>query len=621
MIGVITATAQRFIKYFKLAELPKGVVFGGLAAVIIVPIGLTLAARTQGTVQVVLADQHSVPVKGPLSIDFSKEISGEFEASIEPKVEGSWQKQTNLFGLSAISFRPSERFQAGQAYKVRVAGLSRVVTGASIPDIEQQFTAQVPPAVASYTPASGAADVSVKPRFDIRLSAPNRELRQLEATLQPAAPLKLVSHDDQVFSWEPIEPLKQGTAYTFVLIDKNVQDPAKAQLLSIPVITVAQPAVTSARTGGYFTPGQTADIVFGQPMETNPAAFQFDVAGNGSWTDDRTYKFKPEGIKPGTTYSYKIKAGLKSKAGGVIEADIPYQFATNGVVGASASPGGGNVAPNTAIKIGFDQAVDHASAESRFSLSPSLAGRFSWSGNTMIYTPTGMGYQTGYNYSVAPGVVPAWGLPSNRPLGGSFTTAVQVIKLNVPALRQALGNACQVTALRMVLAYRGVNVGDWDVLGRLGYAPRPRDRATNTWDDPNVMFVGDVRGYQNSTGYGVHSGPIAAAARSFGRDASNYNNVSAGFISSQVHAGNPVIVWGHSTPAKYDPWNTSNGVVAAWLSAHARVVYGVTGSPDNPTGFHLIDPTTGAKIYWSAGQLMGNMNVIPGVSNQAVVVR
>ncbi len=578
--------------------------------------------RTQGTLKVAVAGQQAVLVAGPLKVAFSQDVAAGFSATIEPKVAGTWQTERTVFGVSAVAFTPTKRFEAGRTYSLHIKGMKRAVTNQALGEVQQGFATQLPSGVAKTSPAADAVDVAAKPRLTVVLREANQGVRQLKPTLTPAIPLKYISSDDKTFVWEPQTPLKQGEKYTFTLEDTRVADPAKRNLFNNVFTVVAQPVIASARTGGYFTPGQTVDIGFGQPMEPSATAFKFDLAGKGSWVDDRTYRYVPTdgALKPGKTYNYVVKAGLKSKAGGVMEADTAYQFSSTGAVGASISPGGGNVGLNTPIKVTFDQPVDHASAQARFSISPAAAGAFSWSGNTMIYAPTGLAYQSEYAVRVTAGVVPNWGLPNTAILSGSLATLPETIKLGVPAYKTQYKMSCELAATRMLLAFRGINVSDWDVLMKLSYNPRPRDLATNSWDDPNVMYVGDVNGNANSTSYGVHAGPIAAAARSFGRSATSQFNVSAAFIATRIHEGNPVIFWGHSTPAKPDSWNTSSGVVQTILSSHARVVYGVVGSADAPIGFHIIETSKGTTMYWTTAELMANMNIIPGVSNQTVVV-
>lgn len=599
------------------------IVYGIIAAIVLgIALGVWIILRTQQSVRTIVLSSQSVLVASPLKIDFNQDIASGFEASIEPSVLGTWHEAKTLLGVSAVTFKPSGRFEAGRTYTLRITNLKRAITGAPIANVEQKFTTQTPPGIKSSTPARDAANVSTKTRFTIELTAANQGIRELTATLNPATPLRLITSDDHRYIWEPEQPLKQGTAYTFILDDARIAATDKRNLVTIPFTTVAQPGIASARTGGFFVPGQAADITFDQPMEPDVDKFVFyNLKGKGVWVDDRTYRYTPEGLKPGTTYNYTVKAGLRSRAGGVLETDRPYQFATNGAVGtASVSPLGTGHALNTPIRVAFDQAVDRVSAQSRFSISPAVAGTFSWSGNTMTFTPAGYAYQTTYSYNVASGVVPTWGLPSTKPLGGSFTTDYQVVRLNVPAYKAQYAMSCELSSTRMVLGYYGIATDDYGVLTRIGYNPRHRDTATNSWENPNLTYVGFLNGSANTNGYGVHAGPIAAAARTFGRDATAHFNVSAQFIASHIHAGRPVIWWGHSTPAKPDSWNTSSGVVQTWLSSHARVAVGVKGSPDAPVGFYVTDSMNGGTTYWTAAKMMANMNIIPGVSNQAVVV-
>ena len=51
-------------------------------------------------------------------------------------------------------------------------------------------------------------------------------------------------------------------------------------------------------------------------------------------------------------------------------------------------PRGFNVAPGSSIIVAFDEPMDTSSAESAFNISPTVAGSFSWTGNTMIFDPT-----------------------------------------------------------------------------------------------------------------------------------------------------------------------------------------------------------------------------------------
>lgn len=197
-----------------------------------------------------------------------------------------------------------------------------------------------------------------------------------------------------------------------------------------------------------------------------------------------------------------------------------------------------------------------------------------------------------------------------------------VVTLDVPVYKQEYKNSCEESALRMVLAYYDITTTDMEVVQKVGYAPRTRNWEKNIWDDPSEMFVGDIN---KPSGYGAFAPALAKAARAYGREAESYSPVSAQFIAEQVYQGYPVMVWGFfRTPnyIKYS-WKTDSGKeIEAYSGEHVRVVMGVVGSKDNPTGFFLNDPLTGeGKVYWSTERLMKHMNIWGNLTNQAVVVK
>ncbi len=574
--------------------------------------------RTQLPFKATILNRDSVAIEGPVKVRFNQDIAPSYTATISPQIPGQWEQKHTPLGVYEAVFVPDTKFKVAYSYTIHLTGLKRAVTKAPLPDIDQAFTTEISAGIRSISPANNSKDVSTTTKLTIVQSDAERYPRKLVATLTPKAELKQISAG-QTLEWEPVAPLKQGTLYTFAVEDPTL--PAGRRLVvGSKFTTVTPPVILRARHGDHFTRGQTVDITFDQAMEQTSDGFKFDFAGKGSWASNRTYRYVPDSVSPGKTYTYTVKKGIKSKLGGVFEATRKFQFATNGAVTASFYPGG-TVSLNTPMHITFDQPVSHVSAEHRFGTSPKLSGHISWSGNTMTFSPSGEGYQTGYTFQLNPGVAPEWGLPSTRVLSGSYTTIAQVKMLNVPLYKQPYGRSCELTSLRMLLAYRGIQTSEMTIVGKIGYHPRARNMSTNTWDNPHSTFVGYIDTFDWKVGYGVFSEPIAAAARSYGRGATSYYGVSAAFIAAQVYAGNPVEVWGHIGADGPDSWNTSSGVVRTTTAMHARVVYGVVGSKSNPSGFWVNDAWYGSKSYWSAGALLGNMNAVPGVSNQAVVVR
>lgn len=132
------------------------------------------------------------------------------------------------------------------------------------------------------------------------------------------------------------------------------------------------------------------------------------------------------------SYSLPIdQTALVGVDGSWVTSPIDISFTTIGAVKVSGvSPGNGakGVSPNESVKITFDQEVDHASAQSAFSISPDASGSFKWSGNTMIFDPKSLRLNTTYTITIASGIKSVYGLASTEARTYSFTTADRIVK-------------------------------------------------------------------------------------------------------------------------------------------------------------------------------------------------
>ncbi len=576
--------------------------------------------RTHGKLnpQVAQADNHSVD--GAITVSFGREVASDFRTEIEPKAAGKWEAKHGLFGISGLSFVPAKPLIPASLYRLKVTHV-REVMGGGLPDLNVVVTTEPPALLGGVVPASGVTAVLPDAPITVQLRGPNRGLRQLVVTLDPAVKIGAASSsDDRVFRWTHTA-LAQGQVYRLVVQDMNQVDPAKRLLYDGRFTVVPEPAV-SGTNRDHFYPGDAIDVQFSEGMKPETVKFDWGMAGQGSWTSAATYHFVPTGLVAGRSYVYKVLAGAMSVRGGRLEVDKSFVISPPGtVVVTASSPQGWGVSRSAVVAFSFDQPVDHASAQSHFSLLPGVAGSFGWSGNTMTFRPAGLDFQTTYTVGLAPGVAGLYGLPSARGFGQSFTTELEVVRLNAPYYRQPFALSCEATSLRMALGHYGISASEGDIVARAGYAPRPRDTATNTWDDPYAMFVGDINGVFGVTGWGVYAEPIAGAARSYGRDASAYTGVSVDFIAAQIHAGYPVLAWGTTYPVKPDGWNTTDrGPVSAPRSEHVRLIVGVTGRADAPASFEVYDPFFG-QFSWTPEQLSANLNAYLPDSNQIVVVR
>ena len=201
----------------------------------------------------------------------------------------------------------------------------------------------------------------------------------------------------------------------------------------------------------------------------------------------------------------------------------------------------------------------------------------------------------------------------------------KVFKLDVPYFLQQYANSCEAASLRMALAYYNIEIpDDMDIVEKFGYNPRDKDIVLDEWDNPQEMFVGNIDIVGSTKGYGVYGQPVTKAAISYGRDSYYETNITAQFLAKELKAGHPIVLWGYtSITAPAYTWNLQDGgEVTAFKGEHARLVIGFSGDVDNPTGFYVHDPFNGNESeYWLTEKLIKHVYAVPGVTNQAVVVK
>lgn len=576
-----------------------GAVFVGIA-LLVLTIGFLLSTR--GGVEVNIADESVTAheVDRPLTIKFSRQL-GQVRPSIEPSAEGDWLERRHLFGISELEFAPTNPLKADTEYKITFKEARRPLFGdADLPNVT--FRTQKAPQLTS-TSLDNAEIIAMDQRLTVTLGSRVGELRNLEMTTTPELALKRSSNDDVTFAWEYEGLLSPDTEYIFTLRDSIQEE----ELKRVTVKTAPMPTVATPVKEVGVSPADELKLTFTEAIATeNRPDITFDLAGSGNWRSDTEFVFKADKLEPGRTYSYSIPKGLRTARGGILVEDQAKTFATNGVVrSAGVSPWNKVVDQGSQdVRITFNQAVDHKSAVDRFRVSSGAVQGISWQGNTMVARVVNMGFQRQVQAWVEPGVMPVFGLASTERIATSFTTDARTVKLNVPSYRQVYAQSCEASSLRMALAYRGTHDSDWNILQKFGYNPRPRDNAKNEWDDPNLQFVGDVRGDQGrGTGWGVYAGPVARAASQYGRGTALAYGANAGFVAQQIHAGNPVIAWGvWRVGAKIDSWTTPAGkTVSGPIPMHVRLIIGVKGEPHDPIGFYVNDPITG-PAYWTRAQ-------------------
>ena len=569
--------------------------------------------------------QSDVKVDQPLTVTLGQFIQPikPSDVTISPAVEGSWSfVQTTIGAGAKLVFTPKTYFREHTTYTVHVQNIKRIYgNDATIPDVK--FTTEKAPSLSATDGIASWRDgqvVAADSVFAAKLAAPNRNLRTLELRTSPEIPATLSASGDQTFTWKPDSLLPENIDMVVEIYDtKNAESLVKRTVHVAP-----DPRLTSSLQRGSVDEHDKISLTFDQPIDQSSAKISFDLGGNGTWENETTYVFTPEKLAPNTTYHYTITSGLRSKSGGLTRSDIVGEFTTFGPVAVvGTSPRGNGLSQGSqTLSFTFDRPVDHASAQQRLSVSSGQITGFSWAGNTLRATVANLGFQQRFSATIAPGVAnTSFGSPSNQPFSLSFTTEVRSVRLSVPYFAQQHSATCTAASLRMVLAYRGVGSDEIGLVNAMGYAPRAMDKRTNppTWDDSGQMFVGSIDGSITAgTGAGPDAPPIAKAARAYGRSASPFTGVNAGWIAQQIHNGNPVIMFGAYRATGTTTWKTpSGGTIVMNLTGHATVVTGVQGEPSAPLGFWVNDPLRGSS-YWSAAAVEANIARDP--DRQAVVV-
>lgn len=430
-------------------------------------------------------------------------------------------------------------------------------------------------------------------------------------------------------TFTPREAFAKGVTYTADI--SVVQGYGERSPHTLPPVVFSitpsfvEPKIVDFSAKEPVLPGDTIRVSFNVPMKKASTTLTFDVPGVGTWVDARTYEYTVREVVGGTTYTATLAQGSRGEEGGVVTADDVRTIASPGYVVASFSSISREQGTRAPIEVSFNQPVDKASAEKAFQLSPKTSGTFSWEEEKLIFTPKKLEPQKRYVASVAPGVQAKFGLPSKEKVSVSFVTVPEVYKLDVPYFRQEYSRSCESASLRMALAYYGINTDDMSILQKMGYNPRPKDKENNIWDDPHKMFVGDVS-KDNGDGYGVYGEPVAQVATKFGRRAEYVKGsvITPQFLAKNIREGYPIVLWGYtSLSAGVVSWKTAEGKeIRATPGEHARLVTGVYGSLGSPIGFYLHDPLSGAvDEYWDADKLMTHIGAIPGVTDQAVVIK
>ena len=133
------------------------------------------------------------------------------------------------------------------------------------------------------------------------------------------------------------------------------------------------------------------------------------------------------------------------------------------------------------------------------------------------------------------------------PTAGPTPSPIESRLLAVPVYYQAYALSCEEAALRMALAYQGIQATDAQILALIGidWSAATYDSSGLRWGNPYTAFVGNPGGSEvNLSGYGTYYPNIARAAAALG---ANVLQAGEGIVPTDVYsavlAGHPVVAW------------------------------------------------------------------------------
>jgi len=331
--------------------------------------------------------------------------------------------------------------------------------------------------------------------------------------------------------------------------------------------------------GNVVRPDADIRITFEEPMDKtavmNHLSITPSVAVYPVWSDgDKTLSLSHDTLVKDTDYTVKLSRGLTTAKGGRLEKDVEFHFHTAGPLRVT------NFSATASAQLTFDQDIA-ASVVNHLSVRPEVAGKTVAKDNTLTFIPdTSFLPETAYTVTLTRGAESVFGLPTAVDQTFTFTTPPNQILLSVPFYKQQSWFTCNISAARMLLAFRGTEVSEADLIHAIGLGGK---RGTG---NPYKGYIDD---------YGTYWDAIARGVSTY-RATRLITSGKLSDIIAEVKKGNPVMTWGQNGWS--DPhdisWTSTDGTfIKAVNGMHSAVVRGYWGPDANPTKIFLNDPWRG----------------------------
>ncbi len=563
--------------------------------------------------------------KKPITVNFNIPVdTARIDPHLTPDIKGKWVWQSYL-GIPGITktgrFYPDETLFPGQRVVLYIIGVGRI-NNPENHELAINFDApRVSEVVDSY-PADQSTTVQRDDLIRINLSKSNDFNSEWLVNFDPAFEYETFDQFKKELVIKPKNNLDQQKTYKLKIQRRPIRyDLVEGKILEyaefdytkdITFTTVKEPNIEDFSPKNSGVREETViKVKFALPMDRESVEKNFItepmIEGAFSWGDDQNMTYTPTTKFPKETkYKVTFKEGTKSVDQGVFAKDIIYEFETIGPVKVSTfvpSPNQQRVAEYSSIGVTFDQEVDHASAQSLFTINPGVSGVFSWNGNTMIFDPsTNLGFNATYTIKILTGVKTVYGVDSKQEFSSKFTVRPDEVLIGgVPQIYQPYGSfSCNIYSAIMALSWKGHKASASQLISEIGYNSA---QTGGHWaGNPYKQYVGNSDG---SWGYGVYWTALQKVFNNRGVTTEIKTNWNTREMAQAINNGRIVVIWRYNGESSNfnKSWTASDGTfVYAINGQHGSVVTGFKGSINNPTQFLLNDPWYG-KGWYNTGYL------------------
>lgn len=557
--------------------------------------------------------QSSVPIaetvynvkKPQIEVTFSTPVKfQDLKVNIYPSVEFTVLPTgflaNNLF-TRRILITPKTSFPTDQKIILYFSNLEGIFNIGYGGEQRLEFSAPVLPTVLEVNPPYENTEIKPDSTFVLSLSAPATFVSDWQVNITPNHPLTTkLSDDGKRLSITPLGPLSQSTLYAIEVnrtpvvtrySDLQIVDRGKAELEKTIKFTTTKPPLVSSFNpqGKSVPPNIKIDLIFDHAMDKASVEKSLiiapDIIHYFVWdNDDKTLHVIHNGLAKDTAYTLTLVNGIKTQLGGTSDIDSVFQFKTAGpvtLVNSTPDNNAANILSDNPLKFTFDQNIDQKLISDYVAIKPNIAYKLNVTGPVLQIIPDKI-LQNNTNYTITflKNIPAIYGLAGAADQTVSFTTAPFQVSLNVPYFAQQSLFTCNISAARMLLAYRNVNVTENDLISVIGTQP---GRGSG---NPYKGYVPD---------YGTYWDPVAKGVSTY-RPTRLITSGNLNDLISELLKGNPVMIWGQNGWS--DPhdisWTASGGTfIKAVNGMHSSVLRGFIGPSDNPTQILLNDPWRG----------------------------